>query len=81
VFPPLATEFLLAPNTAPVLYTVLVLTGIVGSVITAAKGRWGWLVIDMITLGLAGNLTASLRATPRSVWARRLRGATLKRRG
>jgi hypothetical protein len=39
-------------------------------VITLAKGRTGWFVLDFVTLGLAGNLTAFLSATPGSLWAR-----------
>ncbi len=50
---------------------MLVVTGVVGSVVTLAKGRTGWFVLDFVTLGLAGNLTAFFSASPGSLWARR----------
>jgi hypothetical protein len=68
-----AADFVVAPNVPLLLYTLLVLTGVVGSAVTAAKGRWGWFVLDLWTLGLAGNVTAFLAARPQSFWARHRR--------
>jgi len=73
VFLAQASDFVVAPSALLLLYTLLVLTGVVGSAITAAKGRWGWFVLDLLTLGLAGNLTAFLAARPQSFWARHRR--------
>jgi hypothetical protein len=67
----IAANFLVAPDVKLVMWTVLVVTGVVGSLITLAKGRMGWFVLDFVTLGLAGNLTAFLSPNPRSLWARR----------
>jgi hypothetical protein len=38
----------------------------VGVLVTAAKGRWGWLFLG----GLIWPLTARLIATPDSIWGR-----------
>ena len=66
-----AANLLVAPDLKLIIWTLLVVTGVVGSVITLAKGRTGWFVLDFVTLGLAGNLTALLSATPGSLWGRR----------
>ncbi len=65
------STFLVAPDVGLVMWAMLVVTGVVGSVVTLAKGRTGWFVLDFVTFGLAGNLTAFLSATPGSHWARR----------
>jgi hypothetical protein len=52
----------------------LVLSSCVGGMITAAKGRWGWLCLGLLTGGLAWPLTALLIATPGSVWAQAFYG-------
>jgi hypothetical protein len=53
---------------------VLVLSSCVGGMITAAKGRWGWLCAGLLTSGLAWPLTALLIATPDSLWAQAFYG-------
>ncbi len=65
-----ASDFVVAPNALLLLYTLLVLTGVLGSAVTATKGRWGWFVLDLVTMGLAGNLTGFLAARPQSFWDR-----------
>ncbi len=62
-----------APNGLLLVYTLLVLTGVLGSAVTAAKGRWGWLLLDLLTLGLAGNVTGFLAPAPQSFWVRHRR--------
>jgi hypothetical protein len=52
----------------------LVLSSTVGGLITAAKGRWGWLCLGLLTGGLAWPLTALLIARPGSVWAQAFYG-------
>jgi hypothetical protein len=48
---------------------------VVCGTITATKGRWGWVVIGLLTSGLAWLITAPLLiARPDSLWARRFYG-------
>ena len=47
----IAASFLVAPDLKLVIWTLLVVTGVVGSVITLAKGRTVWFVLDFVTLG------------------------------
>ena len=47
----------------------------VGAVVTAAKGRWGWLLVGVVLGGLTLPLSALLTAVPDSVWARAFSGA------
>lgn len=42
--------------------------------VTAAKGRWGWVVVGLLTWGVIWLGTAFLIATPDSVWGRRFYG-------
>jgi hypothetical protein len=42
----------------------------VGGLVTAAKGRWGWLLVGVFLAGLIWPLTALLIATPDSIWGR-----------
>jgi len=42
--------------------------------VTTAKGRWGWVVVGLLTLGVLWFGTAFLIATPDSVWGRRFYG-------
>lgn len=68
-----ATAVVIGPNLGVLVWTLLVLTGVIGSAVTLAKGRLGWFLLDLVTLGLVGNLTAFLNAAPDSFWARRAR--------
>lgn len=52
----------------------LVLSSTVGGLVTAAKGRWGWLAAGLVTGGVAWTLTALLIATPDSLWAQAFYG-------
>ena len=66
--------FLVSPDVGGwflVTVAFLVLTG----AITAAKGRWGWLLVGLLFGGTIWPLTARLTtATPDSVWARAFYG-------
>ncbi len=73
---PAANTFIVTPNLALVAWTVLVLTGLVGTVITLAKGRPGLSLICLLTGGLLGNVTAFLAPRPGSFWMCRLRRST-----
>jgi hypothetical protein len=42
-----------------------------GGIVTALKGRWGWLAVGLLTGGLLWMLTAFLPAAPQSTCARR----------
>ena len=39
-------------------------------VVTAAKGRWGWLLVGVLVGGVIWPIAALLRAGPGSLWAR-----------
>jgi len=47
---------------------------VVGGVVTAAKGRWGFLVVGVVLGGLTWPLSALLIAAPDSLWARTFYG-------
>lgn len=70
---PAANTFIVTPNLALLAWTLLVLTGLIGTVITLAKGRPGLFLICLLTGGLLGNVTAFLAPRPGSFWMRRLR--------
>ena len=70
---PAANTFIVTPNLALLAWTLLVLTGLIGTVITLAKGRPGLFLICFLTGGLLGNVTAFLAPRPGSFWMRRLR--------
>jgi len=63
-------SFVVSPNLALFLYTVIVLVVVVSAVVCAFKGRWGFLALGVFTFGIfvvAGALRPSL---PGSVWSR-----------
>jgi hypothetical protein len=68
-----ASAFVVAPKVGLLIWTLLVLTGVIGSAVTLAKGRLGWFLLDLVTFGLVGNVTAFLEPAPDSFWARRSR--------
>jgi hypothetical protein len=47
-----------------------VLVFLVGGLVTAAKGRWGWLLVGCLVGGALWPLTALLEAAPESIWER-----------
>lgn len=48
---------------------------LVAGAVTAAKGRWGWVLLGLLTGGFLWLLTAFLAPSADSFWARRVRGA------
>ncbi|MEA2149326.1 MAG: hypothetical protein QOD69_1156 [Solirubrobacteraceae bacterium] len=69
------TDFYVAPNIYLVLWVLFVLAVIAGGVVTAAKGRWGWVFIGLLCAGVLWLVSAFLVPTPRSWWARHRGGA------
>jgi hypothetical protein len=47
---------------------------LIGGMVTALKGRWGWFCLGMLTGGLAWPLTALLIGKPDSPWGRSFYG-------
>jgi type IV secretory pathway TrbL component len=54
-----------------VVYTILLAVAFCGGVVTAMKGLWGWVIVGILTTGLAFFVSAFLPAKPGSPWARR----------
>jgi hypothetical protein len=68
-------DFLVHPGAGLLIWAGLVFGGLfVGGGVTLAKGRWGWALAVILTGGLLGCVTAFMRATPQSFWARRFYG-------
>lgn len=59
-----------APNPALIAYTLLVLLGLSATIVTAMKGRWGWVLAGLLTSGLVCLYSATLPAEPGSLWSR-----------
>ena len=53
------------------LFTIVTLTA---AVVTAAKGRYGWLAAGLFLLGIPWLVAAFMLARPRSAWATALYG-------
>lgn len=67
-----ADSFEVTPGPASV-YSALILLGvIIGGGVTMAKGRWGWLVVGLLTFGLIWLVSALLPPRAGSLWERRL---------
>jgi hypothetical protein len=63
-------EFLVSPAIGFV-FVAFGLGVLLAGAVTAAKGRWGWVVIELLTWGVIWLGTAFLIATTDSVWGRR----------
>jgi hypothetical protein len=61
------------PDPALVVYTLVAAAGVCAAIATAAKGRWWWFLIGLLTGGITFFLSAFLPAVPDSVWGRRRR--------
>jgi hypothetical protein len=68
------TDFYVGPRLVLLIWALLILAALAGGVVTAAKGRWGWVVVGLLSGGVLWLLSAFLAPTPRSWWARH-RGA------
>jgi hypothetical protein len=62
------SRFVVAPNLGLVLWTIYSFVSLGAAVVTALKGRWGWLVVGFLTGGLAWFYAATLPALPDSTW-------------
>ena len=47
---------------------------LIGGMVTALKGRWGWFLLGLLTAGLIWPVTGLLVAQPDSPWARSFYG-------
>lgn len=65
-----ASETIVAPSLGLVVWTALVVLLLVCGAITAAKGRWGWVGVGLLTGGLPWVVTAFLKPSRDSLWAR-----------
>ena len=59
------------PSLGLVVWTIVAASVVVAGGVTAAKGRWGWLLVGLLTGGFAWLYAATLPAAPGSVWSRR----------
>lgn len=66
-----AGDLVVAPAPGLILWTVLVGLLLIAGGVTAAKGRWGWILVGLLTGGLPWCATAFLAAAPGSMWTRR----------
>ncbi len=64
-------DFVVAPGPGLILWTVLVGLLLIAGGVTAAKGRWGWVLVGLLTGGLPWFVTAFLAAAPDSMWTRK----------
>ncbi len=62
-------DFVVSGSSA-VIWMLVVIAVIAGGVVTAAKGRWGWLAVGLLFGGLIWPLTAFLAAAQGSLWQR-----------
>jgi hypothetical protein len=65
------SDFLITPGPGFYIGMLLLLCVLAGGVVTALKGRWGWLAIGFLIGGTPWLFSAFLAASPNSAWARR----------
>ena len=66
-----SSDFLVTPNAGLMALSLLLMAIAICGLITALKGRLGWLAVGLfLTGGLVWLITAFLVAVPRSPWAR-----------
>lgn len=65
-----ASATIVGPSLGLVVWTVLVVLVLVCGAITAAKGRWGWVGLGLLTGGLLWVVTAFLQPSRDSLWLR-----------
>lgn len=63
-------SFTAGPSALLILYTLLTTAVLCAGLMTAAKGRWGWLLLGLVTVGVVWLYSASLPASPGSLWQR-----------
>jgi hypothetical protein len=62
-----------APSSALIVWTLLVLAVLAAGVVTASKGRWGWLLGGVLLAGVPCLISAFLAPSSTSLWLRRTR--------
>lgn len=72
--------FIIEPSVGILVWTLFAFVIVPAGIITAAKGRFGWLALGLVTSGLLWPVTAWLIASPDSPWARRFYGPEKMRR-
>ncbi|MGI8803383.1 MAG: hypothetical protein ACR2KV_14665 [Solirubrobacteraceae bacterium] len=60
----------MSPSLGLILWTLLIGLAFIGGCVTAAKGRWRWLLVGLLTGGLPLLVTTFISASPGSHWAR-----------
>ncbi|MEA2220650.1 MAG: hypothetical protein QOJ35_3276 [Solirubrobacteraceae bacterium] len=70
-----AVTDVVAPSPGLIVWTALVGLLLVAGAVTAAKGRWGWVLVGLLTGGLPWIVTAFLHASPDSLWRRTFKPA------
>jgi len=70
----IGTDFVVSPSPGLIAWTILLVLVLVAGAVTAAKGRWGWVLIGLLTGGLVWPVTAFLAPAPGSLWLRRFNG-------
>jgi hypothetical protein len=64
-------DTLIYPSPGLIAWTVVMGLVLVAGAVTAAKGRWGWVLVGLLTGGLAWLVTAFLAPSADSFWAHR----------
>jgi hypothetical protein len=67
---PVAEGFNVAPGPLLFVWTAYVVAAVVALAACGAKGRWGWFLLAVLTLGVAGFVGATRPAVPGSPWTR-----------
>jgi hypothetical protein len=58
-----------SPSTIPIEVWAFTIVTLTAGIVTAAKGRYGWLLLGVFLIGLPWLVAAFLLARPRSAWA------------
>ncbi len=58
------------PDPVIVVYVLVMAAGVCAGIATAAKGRWGWFLVGLLTSGITFFFSAFLPAAPSSIWGR-----------
>jgi hypothetical protein len=61
---------LIAPNAGIVIWSVMAMILATCGAATAAKGRWGWLIAGLVTVGILWVAGALQPVRPASAWSR-----------
>jgi hypothetical protein len=63
-------NFVVGANLTVIVFSVLVCIAAPCGIVTAAKGRWGWLALGVLTSGLLWIVGALQPPRPGSLWRR-----------